>query len=137
MNLEQAPASASKHAIRASPSFDPLLDNCCLSNKGMGKTFEQRSSSAEELAAAGEKPLLPKPTTLVRLGSRVQEEVYSRGVCSGAAPSVRPDIFHKAWQRPAQCPEFGKCRPVLIHGLCQSGKPREIFLCAWISYFVA
>ena len=43
----------------------------------MGKTFEQRSSSAEELAAesAGEEPLLPKPTTLVKLGSRVQEEV--------------------------------------------------------------
>ena len=35
----------------------------------------------------------------------------------------------------ANAPDFGKGRPILIYGPCQSGKSQEICLLAWLAYF--
>ena len=35
----------------------------------------------------------------------------------------------------ANAPDFGKGRPILIYGPCQSGKSQEICLPAWLAYF--
>jgi hypothetical protein len=78
-------------------------------------------------------PALPKPLGFRTTRSRIPEEAVCRHIKEELLRG-RTSLSKLGTEMP-NAPDFGKGRPIMIQGPCQSGKTQEMCTVCWLAYF--